>query len=69
MSRFQRFAAIDWSGAKGRRHKGIAVALCEAGDAEPRIVDAGRVWSRTEVLDWLLETAEQAPSLYGFDFS
>ena len=25
-SRFARFIAIDWSGAKGRRHKGIAIA-------------------------------------------
>lgn len=69
MSPFERFAAIDWSGARGRRHKGIAVALCEDGDAAPRLVDPGRIWSRTEVLEWLLETADQAPTLYGFDFS
>ena len=25
-NRFESFVAIDWSGAKGRRHKGIAVA-------------------------------------------
>ena len=31
--RFERFAAIDWSGAKGKRHKGIAVAMCDAGEA------------------------------------
>lgn len=67
--RFTRFAAIDWSGAKGKRHKGIAVALCEAGSSAPRLVDAGRPWSRTEVLDWLLATAQEAPTLYGFDFS
>jgi hypothetical protein len=66
---FTRFAAIDWSGAKGKRHKGIAVALAEAGDKPPRLVRADRVWSRTKVLDWLLETAGQAPTLYGFDFS
>jgi hypothetical protein len=67
--RFDRFAAIDWSGAKGRRHKGIAVALAEAGDSAPRLVRPGHVWSRTEVLEWLLETASKAPTLYGFDFS
>jgi hypothetical protein len=67
--RFERFAAIDWSGAKGRKHKGIAVAVCEAGAAVPRLVRPGHVWSRTEVLDWLIETAAQAPTLYGFDFS
>jgi hypothetical protein len=66
---FQRFAALDWSGAKGKRHKGIAIAVAEAGDKAPRLVRPDHVWSRTEVLDWLLETAVQAPTLYGFDFS
>jgi hypothetical protein len=66
---FERFAAIDWSGAKGKRHKGIAVAICETGDAAPTLVRAGHAWSRTEVLDWLLATATEAPTLYGFDFS
>ena len=69
MSRFERFAAIDWSGAKGKRHKGIAVAVCEAGGGPPRLVQPGHVWSRREVLEWLLATAGEAPTLYGFDFS
>lgn len=69
MSEFQRFAAIDWSGAKGRRHKGIAVALCEAGESAPELVRPGHVWSRHEVLDWLLAEAQAAPTLFGFDFS
>lgn len=69
MSRFGRFAAIDWSGAKGRRHKGIAVAICGAGDSSPVLVERDRAWSRTEVLDWLLATAADAPTLFGFDFS
>jgi hypothetical protein len=69
VSAFARFVAIDWSGAKGRKHKGIAVALCEAGAAAPRLVRPGHVWSRSEVLEWLLETASEAPTLYGFDFS
>jgi hypothetical protein len=66
---FARFAAIDWSGAKGKRHKGIAVAVCDAGETAPRLVERTRPWSRTEVLDWLLATAVEAPTLYGFDFS
>ena len=69
MSAFARFAAIDWSGAKGKRHKGIAVAVCEAGAAAPRLIKPGHVWSRSEALEWLLETAAEAPTLYGFDFS
>jgi hypothetical protein len=66
---FRRFVAIDWSGAKGKRHKGIAVAVCEAGDGAPYLVQRDKPWSRSEVLEWLLETAEQVPTLYGFDFS
>jgi hypothetical protein len=68
-SGFTRFAAIDWSGAKGKRHKGIAVAICGAGDGAPTLVRPGHVWSRTEVLDWLLAEAAAAPTLFGFDFS
>lgn len=67
--RFARFAAIDWSGAKGRRHKGIAVGLCETGIGPPRLIEPERVWSRTDVLDWVLATAGDGPTLYGFDFS
>ena len=53
MTRFHHFAAIDWSGAVGERLPGIAVALCgEAG--APALVRPGHVWSRAEVLDWLL---------------
>ncbi|HEX8238327.1 MAG TPA: hypothetical protein VF574_01145 [Allosphingosinicella sp.] len=69
MSGFERFSAIDWSGAKGKRHKGIAIALAEAGDAPPKLVRPDHVWSRTEVLEWLLAEAAAAPTLFGFDFS
>jgi len=66
---FRRFAAIDWSGAKGKRHKGIAVAIAEAGEAAPKLVRPGHVWSRAEVLEWLVAEARTAPTLFGFDFS
>ncbi|GAA4012843.1 hypothetical protein GCM10022280_08620 [Sphingomonas swuensis] len=65
---FTRFVAIDWSGAKGRRHKGIAIAACGPAGA-PRLVRPGHVWSRTEVADWLLREATREPTLFGFDFS
>jgi hypothetical protein len=65
----QRYVAIDWSGAKGRRHKGIAVAAAEAGDIPPELVRPGHIWSRAELLDWLLAAAGEAPTLFGFDFS
>jgi hypothetical protein len=67
---FTRFAAIDWSGAKGGRHKGIAIAVCESGDAVPHLVSApGGVWSRQAVADWLVIAASDTPTLFGFDFS
>ena len=66
--RFASFVAIDWSGAKGKRHKGIAIAEAR-GDAAPRLVRPGHVWSRAEVLGWLLKRATAAPTLFGFDFS
>jgi hypothetical protein len=66
---FARFAAIDWSGAKGRRHKGIAVALAEAGGGAPVLVRPGHAWSRSELLDWLVNSAAETPTLFGFDFS
>jgi len=66
--RFDCFVAIDWSGAKGRRHKGIAIAEAR-GDDPPRLVRPGHVWSREEVLHWLLERGAQEPTLFGFDFS
>ena len=66
--RFEAYVAIDWSGAKGRRHKGIAIAEAR-GDSAPRLVRPGHVWSREEVLDWLLKRAAAEPTLFGFDFS
>jgi hypothetical protein len=68
MRRFTSYVAIDWSGAKGTRHKGIAIAEAR-GEAAPRLVRAGHVWSREEVLEWLLERAAKEPTLFGFDFS
>lgn len=67
---FARFAAIDWSGAKGSRHKGIAVALCETGHHVPTLIAAPEgVWSRRAVAAWLVAAAQEAPTLFGFDFS
>ncbi|ONF97685.1 hypothetical protein [Sphingomonas jeddahensis] len=69
LTHFRQFAAIDWSGAKGRRHKGIAVALCHAGTQAPELVSAPNgVWSRQAVLDWLVARAD-VPLLVGIDCS
>ncbi|MFL6727847.1 MAG: hypothetical protein ACJ8FS_15230 [Sphingomicrobium sp.] len=68
MRRFAAYVAIDWSGAKGKRHKGIAIAEAR-GEAAPRLVRPGHIWSREEVLAWLLKRAAKEPTLFGFDFS
>ncbi len=72
-ARFQSFVAIDWSGAKGKRHKGIAIAEARSSAASsespPRLIRPGHIWSRAEVLQWLLRRAAREPTLFGFDFS
>lgn len=65
---YARTVAIDWSGAKGSRHKGIAIAEARESQA-PRLVREGHVWSRSEALDWLIDEAAKEPTLFGFDFS
>lgn len=66
MTRFTHFAAIDWSGAAGERHKGIAVALCAGGHGAPQLVRPGHRWSRAEVLDWLTDAMPHG-TLVGMD--
>lgn len=69
--RFTRFVAIDWSGAKGERHRGIAIALCGKDEVVPRLIGSpdGGPWSRAAVADWLIARAAEAPTLFGFDFT
>lgn len=69
--RFQNFVAIDWSGAVGERHAGIAVALAQTGHEAPMLVrprnaPTSHKWSRPEVEEWL---AHELPpnSLVGLD--
>ena len=65
-SHFRNFAAVDWSGAAGERHRGIAVGLLAEGKTSPVLVRPGHRWSRGEVLEWLLEELP-ANTLVGFD--
>jgi hypothetical protein len=69
MRRFTHFAALDWSGARGERQRGIALALA-SGTAAPELVRPGHIWSRAEILAWLQDVATAgADMLVGFDFS
>jgi hypothetical protein len=63
---FRHFAAIDWSGAVGERQRGIAVAIAAIGTSAPALVRPDHVWSRQEVLDWLLGDMPD-DTLIGFD--
>ena len=56
MPRFSHFLAIDWSGAKGERQSGIALALADVEGGPPVLVKSPRRgWAREEVLHILLE--------------
>ncbi|MEI4508823.1 hypothetical protein WBQ88_19435 [Sphingopyxis sp. CCNWLW253] len=69
MRPFTHFAALDWSGARGPRQRGIALAVA-SGSAAPALVRRGHIWSRAEILDWLEGVAAARENmLIGFDFS
>jgi hypothetical protein len=68
MTHFRYFVAIDWSGAIGARQPGIAIAQCARGSDAPELVQQGHIWSRSEVLDWLVSDMP-ADTLVGLDLS
>jgi hypothetical protein len=66
--RFTRYAVADWSGAKGGKHAGIALAVCGAGDDAPMLISPpDRYWSRSAIGEWV--RAQDDDLLIGFDFS
>jgi hypothetical protein len=68
VARFRHFVAIDWSGAVGPRQPGIAIALCGVGSDAPILIRAGHIWSRQDVLDWLVNDLPN-DTLVGMDLS
>lgn len=68
---FDRFVAIDWSGARGSAQRGIAIASCVPGETAPVLVEPPRRgWSREDVLDWLKVLAEAGErAIVGLDLS
>ncbi len=67
MRRFSHFLAIDWSGAKGERQKGIAVSLADAAGGPPVLVaPPARGWPRIAVME-LLGAAIPRDTLVGMD--
>ncbi|TIX52115.1 hypothetical protein [Alteraurantiacibacter aquimixticola] len=63
---FEHFVAIDWSGAKGARHKSIAIAVAHREGGAPVLARMPGGWSRPEVLALLTEELP-ANSLVGLD--
>ncbi|MGB3739071.1 MAG: hypothetical protein WA948_06930 [Pontixanthobacter sp.] len=66
MRTFEWFCAIDWSGAKGKRQKGIAVAISHMSGGAPVLVERHMPWSRAEVLA-ILRDGLPADTLVGMD--
>ncbi len=67
MRDFDHFLAIDWSGAKGERHKGIALALADARGGPPVLAKPPTGgWSRPEVLG-ILKHDLPSNTLVGID--
>ncbi len=66
-ARFAQFLAVDWSGAKGARQKGIALALARAEGGAPVLLAPPdpRGWARAEVLALL--AGLELPTLVGLD--
>ncbi len=67
MTRFAQFLAVDWSGAKGPRQKGIAVAFAQATGGPPVLFAPPdpKGWARGEVLALL--AGLEVPTLVGLD--
>ena len=73
MQAFTHFVGIDWTGAKGKRHAGLKVAVCEAGKGAPTLAlppDGAANWSRQTCADWIsagLGLPKNARALIGID--
>ena len=68
VTRFSRFAAIDWSGEAVARPRGLALALAETGSDAPLPVRPAGGWSREALGDWIAEQAGEN-MLIGIDLS
>ena len=75
LSGFSAFLGIDWSGAKTKSHAGLQLAHAIPGNGVPLRVPPplSKYWSRRQVFDYLVATAENAPGkkpvLVGIDFA
>ena len=68
MTRFTRFAAIDWSGEAVARPNGLALAVAEAGGGAPGPVRPEGGWSREALGEWIAGQAQE-DMVIGLDLS
>lgn len=68
MTRFSRFAAIDWSGQAVERPAGLALAVAEADGGPPTLLRPEGGWSRAALADWIAAQAAE-DMLIGLDLS
>ena len=54
-NKFDYFIGIDWSGAKGKLHKGISVAVIKNNNKIELVNPSLSHWSRLEVFNYLIE--------------
>ena len=72
---FSSYVGIDWSGAKGKHHAGLQVAVAEVGATVPYRVcpPKNHQWSRQQIFEYLVACADNSsgkfPVLAGIDFA
>ncbi|MEO9463555.1 MAG: hypothetical protein ABJ242_12570 [Marinomonas sp.] len=66
MSRFSHYLGLDWSGAKGKRQKGIALAIADADGGPPVLIESDGGWARADVLAILRDSLPKN-TLVGMD--
>ncbi|TNE63326.1 MAG: hypothetical protein EP335_09925 [Alphaproteobacteria bacterium] len=75
MTDFTHFVGIDWTGARGTAHAGLAVAVCTAGEGAPKLVappSGKNRWGRAECAGWVaagMGLGAGSRALVGFDSS
>ena len=72
VEKFELFVGIDWSGAKGSSHPGIAVSEAKIGNSVPTIIPPPhneKFWSRNEVKNYLVKRCKEKKILAGIDFA
>lgn len=73
MGSFTHFVGIDWTGAKGKRHAGLKIAICPNGKDAPVLVSppsGAKNWNRVECATWIdagMDLPPGARTLIGID--